>query len=99
MSVNYSAPASAFSLPPELIELKEHAKNVVESECLPLEAKFLSNQWPDGHKDGAHEGQVDGSLPAEDWARLVKVSQESGLYYAGLPEEYGGLGFGALGQV
>jgi acyl-CoA dehydrogenase len=100
MAVKYSAPTSAFALPPELIELKEHAKNIVERECFPLEAKFLSNQWLDeGPKPGATEGQVDGSLPAEDWARLKQISQDAGLYAVGLPEEYGGEGYGALGEV
>ncbi|SFU05711.1 acyl-CoA dehydrogenase [Geodermatophilus amargosae] len=100
MAVKYSAPTTAFALPPELIELKEHAKNIVERECFPLEAKFLSNQWLDeGPKPGATEGQVDGSLPAEDWARLKQISQDAGLYAVGLPEEYGGEGYGALGEV
>jgi acyl-CoA dehydrogenase len=100
MTVNYSAPATLFSLPPELIELKNHAKNVVEKECFPLEAKFLSNQWlDDPGKKHANEGQVDGPLPAEDWEHLKRVSEQAGLYAVGLPEEYGGLGLGVLGQV
>src|ERR1700691_4252035 len=100
MTVKYSAPATLFSLPPELIELKEHAKNIVERECFPLEAKFLSNRWlDDPDKQYAHESQVDGSLPAEDWAHLKKVSEEAGLFAVGLPEEDGGLGLGVLGQV
>lgn len=100
MAVNYSAPAHPFALPPELIELKEHAKSVVEKECFPLEAKFLSNKWhDDGPKHDAFEGQVDGSLPQEDWEHLAKVSKEAGLYDIALPEEYGGGGWGMLGQV
>jgi acyl-CoA dehydrogenase len=100
MTVNYSAPATLFSLPPELIELKNHAKQIVEEECFPLEAKFLSNQWlDDPGKKHANEGQVDGSLPTEDWEHLKRVSEQAGLYAVGLPEEYGGLGLGVLGQV
>jgi acyl-CoA dehydrogenase len=101
MAVKYSPPTTAFALPPELEELKAHARTIVERECIPLEPKFLSNRWLDSTepKPGAFEGQVDGSLPAEDWAHLTQVSQESGLFAIGLPEEYGGGGYGALGQV
>ena len=98
--VNYSAPKTPYALPPELVELQQHTRAIVDKECIPLESKFLSNQWLDeGAKPGAREGQIDGSLPAEDWAHLKKVSEEAGLYAIGLPEEYGGGGFGVLGQV
>jgi acyl-CoA dehydrogenase len=93
MPVNYSAPETAFALPPELIELKEHTKFIVDKECMPLEPKFLLDQAEIGG------GQTDGSLPAEDWDRLTQVSKDAGLYAIGLPEEFGGAGFGALGQV
>ncbi|QYB00333.1 acyl-CoA dehydrogenase (plasmid) [Rhodococcus sp. USK10] len=99
-SVNYSAPATMFQLPSELQELRDHTRNVVEKECFPLEAKFLSNQWasPDTEFLGWGEGQVDGSLPAEDWKRLREVSEQAGLYAIGLPEELGGGGLGILGD-
>jgi acyl-CoA dehydrogenase len=100
MPVNYSPPLTPFALPPELIELKEHARRVIDRECIPLEAKFLSNKWlGDSPKPYSYEGQVDGSLPPEDWAHLKKVSEESELFSIGLPEEYGGGGYGVLGQV
>ncbi|WP_170945233.1 acyl-CoA dehydrogenase family protein [Rhodococcoides fascians] len=98
--VNYSAPTTMFMLPPELQELRDHTRAVVEKECFPLEAKFLSNQWasPGTEFLGWGEGQVDGSLPAEDWKRLREVSEQAGLYAIGLPEELGGGGLGILGD-
>lgn len=99
MPPNYTPPKMPFALPPELEELKQHAKHIVDSECIPLEARFLSNQWLDKEKDVGFEGQVDGSLPEEDWARLTQISKDAGLYAIGLPEEYGGGGLGHFGQV
>jgi len=95
--VSYSAPETPFALPPELIELKELARSVVDRECIPLESKFLTNnpEWERGGPGG--ETLVDGTLPAEDWARLRHVVEETGLATATLPEEYGGLGYGVLG--
>jgi acyl-CoA dehydrogenase len=99
-SVRYSAPASAFELPPELIELKNLARDIVDRECIPLESKFLQND-PSRVRGGSRlggEGVIDGTLDASDWARLRQVSESSGLWGAVLPEEYGGLGFGVLGS-
>lgn len=99
-TVNYSAPEHMFDLPPELKELRDHTRHIVETECIPLEGKFLSNKWA-GQSDrflGLGEGQIDGSLPPEDWDHLRQVSEQSGLYAIGLPEELGGGGFGILGD-
>jgi acyl-CoA dehydrogenase len=96
--VKYSTPEAAFELPPELIELKQLAREVVERECIPLESKFLANNpdWARG-KFGA-EMPIEGTLPESDWARLRAVVMESGLGTVTLPEEYGGLGYGVLGD-
>ncbi len=101
MAVNYSLPEAPFTLPPELIELKLHARSVVEKYLMPLESKFLSNKWLDepNHGDWGGEGQVDGSLPREDWEALKQVSIDSGLYSISMPEEFGGGGWGMLGEV
>ena len=96
MNVEYSPPLRPFSLPPEIEDLRELARSIVERECIPLEAKFLSNQW---HNEPGNGSLVDGSLPSEDWAHLRKVSEDAGLYTMGLPEELGGNSLGALGQV
>jgi len=94
--VAYSLPEAAFTLPPELNELKLLAREIVDRECIPLEGKFLADE---GGVPGAFGGEsfIDGSLPAEDWERLTAISKESGLYTATLPEEYGGMGLGVLG--
>ncbi len=95
--VSYSSPASPFTLPPELDELKRLVREIVDRECIPLESRFLANE---GGEPGAYgaESFVDGSLPAEDWQRLTRISKETGIYTATLPDEYGGMGYGVLGS-
>ena len=95
--VSYSAPDSPFVLPPELQELKTIARQVVDAECIPLEPEFLANHHPDEHSPNQGQYEIDGSLSYDTWDRLRKISEETGLYRAWLPEEYGGLGFGVLG--
>jgi acyl-CoA dehydrogenase len=99
--VNYTAPDSLFTLPPELVELKQLARDIVNRECIPLESKFLANnpEWPRGGGKGgiSVETLVDGTLEQSDWDRLSSVAESSGLSTATLPEEYGGLGMGVLG--
>jgi acyl-CoA dehydrogenase len=99
--VSYTLPDTLFSLPPELVELKNLARNVVNRELIPLEAKFLANnpEWPRGGGKGgiSVESLVDGTLEQSDWDRLDRVAESSGLATALLPEEYGGLGLGVLG--
>ena len=94
--IQYSAPESAFTLPPELEELKRLARRVVEAECFPLESKFLANN-PEWTTPEMGETLVDGTLPDEDWARLRKIADDTGLSQVSLPVEYGGLGYGVLG--
>ncbi len=97
-SVSYSAPSTPFTLPPELMELRDLARQVVDRECIPLEQKYLRDN-PDWDGQGASgEALTDGTLPAEDWARLTRVAEETGLDTATLPVEYGGLGYGVLGS-
>jgi acyl-CoA dehydrogenase len=95
------------ALPPELEQLKQLAREVVRRECIPLESKFLTHRPGDPDEGegpwsetptSRNETLVDGALPAKDWDRLTRVSKESGLYTATLPEEYGGLGYGVLGS-
>lgn len=105
--VRYSLPEALGALPPEIEELKHLAREVVQRECIPLEAKFLTHRPGDPDEGEGpwiatpttrNETLVDGALPSADWDRLTKVSKETGLYTATLPEEYGGLGYGVLGS-
>ncbi|MGD9961388.1 acyl-CoA dehydrogenase family protein [Nocardioides sp.] len=106
--MKYSAPEFMGALPPELEELKQLVRGVVQRECIPLESKFLTHRPGDepDPKGGAwletpttrNETLVDGALTQADWDRLTRISKETGLYSATLPEEYGGFGFGVLGS-
>jgi acyl-CoA dehydrogenase len=98
-SVNYSLPEAPFRLPPELEALRDLAREVVDKECIPLEAEFLADACPDDQ--GVNHGQyeIDGSLPPATWDRLRALSESTGLYRAWLPEEHGGMGYGVLGAV
>lgn len=97
-SVSYSPPATPFTLPPELVELRDLVRDVVNRECIPLEAKYLRDN-PEWDGQGASgEALADGTLPAEDWARLTRIAEETSLDTATLPIEYGGLGYGVLGS-
>ena len=95
--IGYSLPESPFRLPPELEELRDLARTVVDRECIPLEPEFLADACPDAQ--GVNHGQyeIDGSLPRATWDRLREISESTGLYRAWLPEELGGMGFGVLG--
>ena len=95
--VSYSAPRGPFELPPEIEELKLVARRVVDAECIPLEAEFLADKCADHHSPNQGQYEIDGSLPADKWDHLRTVSEQTGLYRAWLPEEYGGLGLGVLG--
>lgn len=98
-TIRYTAPDSPFALPPELVELKLLAREVVNRECIPLEAEFLADRCPDDQ--GVNHGQyeVDGSLPASRWDHLRQIAEQTGLYRACLPEQLGGMGLGVLGAV
>jgi acyl-CoA dehydrogenase len=106
--VTYSAPEVMGTLPPEIEELKQLARSVVQRECIPLEPKFLSHRPGDepDPQGGSwletpttrNETLVDGALTQSDWDRLTRISKETGLYTATLPESYGGLGYGVLGS-
>ncbi len=99
--VGYSLPEEPFGLPPEIVEVKNLAREIVERECIPLEAQFLTNDPAGvaaGDLPGGGESLVDGSLPRVVWDRLLRISRETGLFTAMLPEEHGGMGLGVLGS-
>jgi acyl-CoA dehydrogenase len=98
----YSPPQSMCELPPELLDLKSLARRVVEQECIPLEAEFLSHDPRETDEGsvltlGDHRMRS-GALPAATWEHLRRVSMDTGLFNVDVPEELGGLGLGALGS-
>jgi acyl-CoA dehydrogenase len=96
---NYSLPGALFTLPPEIQELKLHARGIIERECISREPAFLANDSTGMSTPVADAAFfVEGTLPPSEWAELERISKESGLYHATLPEEYGGLGLGVLGN-
>ena len=93
-------------LPPGLDALKNAIRQIVKDECYPLEAEFLAHPTQEGiHDPGAPRGIAEalsgilGVLPEDKWAHLNKISKDTGIYTSFVPEEYGGGGTGALGQV
>lgn len=96
--VSYSPPRGAFTLPPEIEELKLIARQIVNAECIPLESEFLANRVPNEYNPNEGQYEIDGSLSSDTWSHLRKVSEDAGLYRAWLPEEYGGHGLGVLGS-
>jgi len=73
-----------FTLPNRILELKRTARRFVDEECLPLE-KELEPDWVE--------------LPPELHRRLVESIKALGLWAVGVPHEFGGAGFGALGYT
>ena len=92
-----------FKLSPELDALKRTMRDMVNDECIPLEPTYLANPPMDGVDDGGPTGIAEavmgivGTLPKENWDRLEKLSKDTGIYTAHLPEEYGGRRLGGLG--
>ena len=100
--VAYSLPTAPFQLPPELIELKNLVRDVVDRECIPLEPKYLAAETLAGAAPPAGGGDdrvpQQGAMDANEWGRLKKLSQELGIYDIHLPEKYGGGNLGVLGR-
>ncbi|MFQ6031066.1 MAG: acyl-CoA dehydrogenase family protein, partial [Dehalococcoidia bacterium] len=92
-------------LPPELDGLKNMVRQIVQEECVPLEAEYLANPPQEGVEDGGPKGIAEtvqgivGTLTPEKWERLNHISKDTGIFTSFVPEEYGGGGMGALGHV
>ena len=97
-------PASRHTTP-ELDALKNNIRQIVKDECLPLESEYLTHPPEEGVDDGGPRGVAQsvlgivGSLDKAKWDRLTRISKETGIYTAFVPEEYGGGGMGALGHT
>ncbi len=92
-------------LSPEIDGLKNLIRQIVQEECLPLEAEYLANPPQEGVDDGGPRGIAEtvmgvvGTLTPEKWGRLNSISKDTGIFTSFVPEEYGGGGMGALGHV
>ena len=86
-----------FQLPPELHELKALTRTIVKEQCIPLEPVLFASR-AQGAASGGGEVFLDGTIGEQNQARLLQISKETGLYSMHLPEEYGGAGFGVLGN-
>jgi len=97
-------PASRYTSP-ESEALKNTIRDIVKDECIPLETEYLANPPREGEDDGGPRGVAQsvqgivGTLNPEKWSRLTKISKETGIYTAFVPEKYGGGGMGALGHI
>lgn len=102
--LQYGTSEIPFTLPPELEEIKQLTRKIVNEECIPLEQEFLARgregkgEGRQASVAGAVAGLIDGSISEEHYERLVKISKETGLYQMHLPVEHGGGGFGVLGS-
>ena len=87
-------------LPPELETLKQTVRRIVKEECVPLEQVYLTTPPGQGEED-TEGGEVSGIgfLPGEHVRRLRQISEETGIYAAHVPAQYGGGGLGAVGHV
>ena len=88
------------ALPPELDALKKTIRQIVNDECVPLEAEYLANPSQEGVDDGAPRGIAEalqgimGTLSPEKWDRLNRISKDTGIYTSFVPGKYGGGGMG-----
>lgn len=72
-----------YTLPPELILLKDQVRRFVRQEIIPLEQRLD----PDA-----------GDLPEEDYQRLMAKNKAAGLWCLGAQEQYGGGGLNTFGM-
>jgi acyl-CoA dehydrogenase len=66
-----------FTLPPELVALREQVRRIVRDEIVPIEQRI--------DPDAAE-------IPEDDYQRLAARTRAAGLWCLGAPEEYGGGG-------
>jgi len=81
-----------FDLPDDVRQIGETVKRFVQQELMPLERVVMERD--------ANRGMTgtEPLIPPEDNVRLLKKAKEIGLWGIDVPEEYGGLGLGALAK-
>ncbi len=86
-----------YQLPPDIVELRELARDIVRKELLPLEPQYLASK-------AAGYGlqpvtNLRRAFPAEVVDRLVRIARDTGFWYLMVPEQYGGSGLSMLAQM
>ena len=56
--VNYTLPDWLFTLPPELVELKQLARDIVNRECIPIQSEIPCRTTPSGREAEARAGSA-----------------------------------------
>ena len=86
-----------FQLPPDVREIVDLARRIVDKELMPLEAEFLPHPaHAFGIKETTNLRRVFGPDVVE---RLVGISRDTGLWYLMVPQQHGGSGLSMLAQV
>jgi alkylation response protein AidB-like acyl-CoA dehydrogenase len=86
-----------YTLPPDIIELRDMARRVVENELMPLEHEYLLHP---GHAYGPMtRSNLDAVYDKDVVDRLYKISRDTGLWYLLVPEQYGGSDLSILAQI
>ena len=89
--------SQAYSLPPEIAELRDLAHRIVRQELLPLESEYLASG---NHAYGLPPIINLGSVFSKQVLdRLIGIARETGLWYLMVPEQYGGSGLSLLAQA
>lgn len=89
--------STSYALAPEIIELRDLARRIVQKELMPLEREYLASA---NHAYGLPPiTNLKAVFSKQVVDRLVGISRETGLWHLMVPEEHGGSGLGILAQV
>lgn len=90
--------ADPFQLPPDIVDMCDVAKRIVQDELLPLEPQYL--QHPD-HSFGTNQTATNLRLVfgQDVLDHLTKISRDTGLWYLMVPKQHGGSGLSILAQI
>lgn len=87
----------AFTLPEDVLQIQQMARDIVRNELLPLEKQFLlSKEYAHGVKETLNLRYVYDAKTAD---RLEGLAKETGLFYLLVPEEHGGTDLSMLARI
>ncbi len=92
-----SVATQPYTLPPDIQEFCDLAKQIVRDELMPLEQEWLAN--PNQAYGMRELPAIRAVFSPEVAARIEAISRDTGLWNLMVPEEYGGLGLPLLAQV